>query len=95
MKPTLVSMVILAAICHAQQPSGPAWNIERSNEQSGVDIDRFIGRPENSPVHLSHGTLLTHTILANGDPYNPGPNGAVLEYRKDLAVATLLGKNKT
>ena len=73
--------------------AGPA-NV-RSNEQAGVDIDRFIGYPVNSPVHLSHGTLLTHSILKAGDPYQPGPSGAVLEYRKDLSTATLLGKNST
>ena len=73
----------------------PAWNIERSNEQAGIDIDRFIGRPDNAPVHISHGGLLYHTILKNGDPYKPGASGAVLEYRKDISVATLLPKNKT
>src|SRR4051812_2680459 len=70
-------------------------NIERSNEVSGVDIDRFIGFAENSPVHLSHGTLLTHSILRAGDPYNPGASGAVLEYRKDLSVVTLPARNRT
>jgi mannose-6-phosphate isomerase-like protein (cupin superfamily) len=68
---------------------------DRSNEQAGVDIDRFIGDPATSPVHLSHGTLLTHSILRAGDPYNPGSHGAVLEYRKDLSTATLLGMNRT
>lgn len=72
----------------------PAANA-RSNEQAGVDIDRFIGYPVNSPVHLSHATLLTHSILKAGDPYSPGPNGAVLEYRKDLVTATLLPHNRT
>jgi mannose-6-phosphate isomerase-like protein (cupin superfamily) len=28
-------------------------------------------------------------MLRAGDPYNPGPNGAVLEYRDDLSLATL------
>lgn len=68
---------------------------ERSNEQNGVDIDRFIGNPVNTPVHLSHGTLLTHAILRAGDPYTPGAQGAVLEYRKELSTATLLGMNRT
>src|SRR5215471_8699722 len=77
----------------AAQPAGSrggaAVGIERSNEVAGVDIDRFIGFAENSPVHLSHGTLLTHSILRSGDPYNPGASGAVLEYRKEISVATL------
>jgi hypothetical protein len=68
---------------------------EMSNEQAGVDIDRFIGGPVDKPVPLSHGTLLTHTILRSGNPYEPGPRGAVLEYRKELATATLPGMTRT
>ena len=67
----------------------------RSNEQNGVAMDRFVGYATNSPVHLSHATLLTHSILKAGDPYTLGAPGAVLEYRKDLATATLLGRNRT
>lgn len=74
---------------------GAAPTNARSNEQAGVDIDRFIGYPVNSPVHLSHGTLLTHSMLKAGDPYQPGAKGAVLEYRKDLSAVTLLPKNRT
>ena len=73
----------------------PAWNVELSNEKAGVDIDRFIGLPQNAPVHISHGGLLYHAILKNGDPYKPGLSGAVLEYRKDISVASLLPKNQT
>ncbi len=84
-----ICMMAFASLGWSQQ------NTERSNEVAGVDIDRFIGFAENSAVHLSHGTLLTHSILRAGDPYNPGPTGAVLEYRKDLSVATLLARNRT
>ena len=77
-----------------QAPNGPG-NQQRQvfvglNEKEGVSIDRFIGHPGDNPVHLSHGTLLIHDILANGDPYHPGPQGAVLEYRKLLATAELM-----
>jgi mannose-6-phosphate isomerase-like protein (cupin superfamily) len=67
----------------------------RSNEQNGVAMDRFVGYATNSPGHRSHATLLTHSILKAGDPYTLGAPGAVLEYRKDLATATLLGRNPT
>jgi mannose-6-phosphate isomerase-like protein (cupin superfamily) len=60
-----------------------------------VDLDRFIGNAADSPVHLSQGLLLTHSMLKAGDPYHPGVRGAVLEYRKDLSIATLLAKNGT
>ena len=66
-----------------------------SNERAGVNIDRFMGDPTNTPAHLSHGGLLTHTILRAGDPYTPGASTAVLEYRKELATATLAPRNKT
>ncbi len=90
----------LACIADAQQPGGgrgggaAATNI-RSNEQIGVNIDRFIGNPVNSPAHLSHGGLITHNILSAGNPYEPGPPGAVLEYRKDLSTAMLPAHNAT
>jgi mannose-6-phosphate isomerase-like protein (cupin superfamily) len=89
----LLCMMASAELVWSQQNN--QQNMDRSNEVAGVDIDRFIGFAENSPVHLSHGTLLTHSILRAGDPYNSGPNGAVLEYRKDVSVATLLGRNRT
>ena len=87
--------LVLCLLCMMTFASIGWTRQERSNEVAGVDIDRFIGVAENSPVHLSHGTLLTHSILRAGDPYKPGPSGAVLEYRKDLSVATLLARNRT
>lgn len=59
------------------------------NEKEGVSVDRFIGDPINNPVHLSHGALVIHEILRAGDPDQPGPQGAVLQYRKLLATAKL------
>src|SRR5215470_8667179 len=90
-----VTIAMMIAITGWSQQRGAPNPIERSNEVSGVDIDRFIGFAENSPVHLSHGTILTHSILRAGDPYKPGASGAVLEYRKEISVATLLARNRT
>lgn len=73
-----------------------AGNVQRGrNDQEGVDIDRFIGYPTNKTTHFSHSGLVTHNILSAGDPYTPGPNGAVLEYYKDLSTATLLPFSRT
>src|SRR5690606_16283328 len=66
-----------------------------SNERTNVQIDRFFGDPINSIGRLSHGGLLTRTILRNGDPSSPGPGGAVLEYRTQVAKATLLPESRT
>jgi hypothetical protein len=60
-----------------------------SNQVTGIDIDRFIGDPYKAFTRVANGGLNARTMLRNGDPYNPGPNGAVLEYRDDLSLATL------
>jgi mannose-6-phosphate isomerase-like protein (cupin superfamily) len=65
-----------------------------SNYASGVDTDRFIGVPGHSFTYVWNG-LKTRSMLTGGDPYHPGPQGAVLEYRDDLAVATLDAHSQT
>ena len=65
------------------------------NHKVGIDIDRFIGNSFQSAVRKSHATIFVRSILTPGDPYQPGEPGAVLEYRKDLAEATLLGRSRT
>jgi len=62
-----------------------------SNREVGIDIDRFIGHPSQSPVRVSHDVIMMRTVLRQGDPYKPGDPGAVLENRKDLSVGTVLG----
>jgi hypothetical protein len=60
-----------------------------SNQQVGIDIDRFIGHPSQSPV------ITMRTILRYGDPYKPGDPGAVLENRKDLTAGTVLSHRQS
>jgi mannose-6-phosphate isomerase-like protein (cupin superfamily) len=67
----------------------------QSNERTGFQVDRFFGNPASSTGRLSHGGLLTRTILRNGNPNVPGPDGAVLEFRTQVARATLLPKSST
>ena len=68
---------------------------EISNERSNIQIDQFIGNPVQSTGHLSHGGLLTRSVLRHGNPNVPGPAGAVLEHRTQLATAMLTPKNST
>jgi mannose-6-phosphate isomerase-like protein (cupin superfamily) len=89
-------LTLVCSVAFAQPPSGRgAASNPTSNEELGVDIDRFIGRASDSPTHLSHGLLLTHSMLHAGNPSHPGSHAAVLEYHKDLSTATLLPKNRT
>ena len=93
-----------ACVCGAQQPDSTAqnnppaeqrWRGLRSNERTGIDIDRFIGHPSASVARVTHEVMLTQSILRAGDPYAPGDPGAVLEYRKDFAHVWLLPQNVT
>ncbi|HEY0263136.1 MAG TPA: cupin domain-containing protein [Granulicella sp.] len=101
MKSLIAAALLGTSICMAQAPAAapanpaPPRTYSSLNEVEGLSVDRFIGHPENEPVHLSHGTLLTHAILKPGNPYQPGPQSEVLEYRKLLAVAQLLPGSQT
>jgi len=62
-----------------------------SNQVVGIDVNRFVGSPLLSPVHVTENVILQRSILRRGDPYHPGDPGAVLEYWKDLSSGTVLG----
>ena len=66
-----------------------------SNQELGVDINRFIGNPARSHPYLSHDAIIMRSILRHGDPHVPGEPGAILEYRKELAVGQLLPGDRT
>lgn len=85
----------LAPIALAQAPAAPAAAARPrpteppSNTQAGVAIDRFIGDASKSPSTVRYDTMLSQVILSHGDPSQPGPPGAVLPYRKEIALNTL------
>jgi mannose-6-phosphate isomerase-like protein (cupin superfamily) len=103
MKLRYIPLLLATLPCAAQTPQtapGQGAQPQRQvfvglNEVEQVSIDRYIGDPESQPVHLSHGTLLTHEILGAGDPNIAGPQDAVLEYRKLLATADLMPGSQT
>ena len=66
-----------------------------SNEQAGIDIDRFVGNPVQSQPRVIHGVIIVRSILTHGDPYQPGEPGAVLEYRKEVSLGTILPFKRT
>ena len=90
-----------AAAPQSARPGGGAGAPERvdpantTNERGNIQIDQFFGDATNATAHLSHGGLLTRAMLRKGNPNVPGPAGAVLEYRTQLAKATLLPKSST
>jgi mannose-6-phosphate isomerase-like protein (cupin superfamily) len=74
----------------AQPAAVPPRPVEPpSNMQTGVSIDRFIGDASKSPGRLSHDVILTQSILRAGNPAAPGPDTAVLQYRKEVVLGTM------
>ena len=60
-----------------------------ANTATGVSVDRFVGDPSRVVPRVSHDVIMTRSILRAGDPSSPGPNGSVLQYRKDLVLGTM------
>lgn len=67
---------------------------QRTNQESGVNADQFVGYPTNAFTKIFNG-MMTKSMLRAGNPYLPGPAGAVLEYRDDLSLATLEPRYET
>ncbi|MEX2261830.1 MAG: cupin domain-containing protein [Bryobacteraceae bacterium] len=86
---------IVAAAFAACLPAGAQVRAFPSNDQVGVDVDRFIGNPFAALTRVTHEVMFTRSILRKGDPHEPGEPGAVLQYRKDFSVATLMPRNQT
>ena len=66
-----------------------------SNEEVGIDIDRYIGNPLQSAARMTHGVMIKRSILKNGDLDGADDPGAVLEYLQELALVTLGMGNRT
>jgi hypothetical protein len=66
-----------------------------SNEELGIDINHLIGNPAKSHASVLDDAIILRTILKHGDPLSIGEPGAILEYRKELAVGELLAGNQT
>ena len=92
----LVAVAMLGGSVSAQTPapvSGPVASAvirePPSNLQLGLNADRFIGDPARSITRISRDVIMTRTILSAGDPGQPGPDGAVLRYRKQVALGVI------
>lgn len=92
----IVGFSALAVAVGAQAPAAPPRDpANTTNERDKVQIDQFFGDATNATGHLSHGGLMIRPMLQHGNPNVPGPAGAVLEYRTQVAKATLLPKSST
>jgi mannose-6-phosphate isomerase-like protein (cupin superfamily) len=87
---TIGLMLLLAAAAYGQ-------NLDGAPYVPGKDpnIDLYMGSWTESMPRHSHGCLIERDILTTGDPLNPPRKGAVLEYVKRFAWATLNIRNRT
>jgi mannose-6-phosphate isomerase-like protein (cupin superfamily) len=89
-----IAATIWGSAPHAQAPAAQAADqpVPReppSNLQTGIYVDRYIGDASQSITRIARDTIMTRAILTAGDPLVPGPNGAVLRYRKEVVLGTM------
>ncbi len=66
-----------------------------SNREVGIDIDNYIGHPNQSPEIISHECIITQRILSGGEPNTPSKPGAVLMCDTEVATANLEENTQT
>lgn len=84
---------VLAVSAGAQGPAPSPAPIPRetmSNIQTGIYPQRFVGDAAKSVTRVTRDTIMTRSILTTGDPMAAGANGAVLRYRKDVVLGTMM-----
>lgn len=96
---TLLRGCVLAAItatAAAAQPASPGAapapatiRESPSNYETNTSVERFIGDASRSPTRIARDVIMTRAILTAGDPLKPGPDGAVLRYRKEVVLGTM------
>ena len=77
----------------AIQPAVPAAPVPRetkSNVETGIYPMRYIGDAATAITRIERETIMTRAILTQGDPTGAGANGAVLRYRKQVALGSMM-----
>lgn len=85
---------LLATAAVAQAPAaGPQQAVPRetlSNIQTGIYPQRYVGDASKSITRIARDTIMTRSVLTAGDPMGPGANGAVLRYRKEVVLGSMM-----
>src|ERR1700682_3276431 len=85
--------IAAAAICHILWVMAISAQTEYKepvpNRELKINVDQYIHAWQQSEPNVTHGVLIERAILKSGDPNHPGPPGQVLEYHRELALATL------
>jgi len=67
----------------------------QNNDQTGVNVDQFVGYADRVIPHVTHDTMIERTLFSSGDPAAAGPPRQVLTYHSKVAVWELEGRNNT
>ena len=87
-----IGLFAFAGAATAQVPPGtpPVPREPPSNLQAGIDMNRYIGDPSRAITRIARDTIMTRDVLTTGDPLQPGANGALLRFRKEVVVGTMM-----
>ena len=89
----LATTVNIGSLANAQAPAGPAPAVPReslSNIQTGIYPSRYVGDASKSVTRIARDTIMTRAVLTAGNPMAAGANGAVLRYRNEVVVGTMM-----
>jgi mannose-6-phosphate isomerase-like protein (cupin superfamily) len=70
----------------AAQEAAPVPRETKSNLETGIYPLRYVGDAETAITRIERETIMTRAILTAGNPMGAGANGAVLRYRKQVAL---------
>jgi mannose-6-phosphate isomerase-like protein (cupin superfamily) len=70
--------------------TAPVPRETRSNIETGIYPMRYVGDPAGAITRIQREAIMTRAILTQGDPMGAGSNGAVLRYRKEVVLGTLM-----
>lgn len=87
---TAASFIASAAYAQAPATTPPVPRETLSNIQTGIYPSRYVGDAAKAVTRIARDAIMTRAVLTAGDPMGGGANGAVLRYRKEVIVGTML-----
>ena len=86
----MLAATALAATEAGAQAPAPLPRETLSNIQTGIYPLRYVGDAAKAITRIARDAIMTRAVLTAGDPLGAGANGAVLRYRKEVVVGTMM-----
>lgn len=85
--------LVVALPAGAQTPAAaqaPVPRETKSNLETGIYPLRYVGDASTAITRIEREAIMTRAILTEGNPMGAGANGAVLRYRKQVALGAMM-----